>query len=259
MKRALTAVFLSIVVAAGTLWAGVPINERRDLNPDALIELELIAGTVRVTGWDRSEMELTGTLGDNRHKLEITGGKDRLKIEVQLPQGRHEDIEGSDLVLRVPGGSRITVETVSAPITISDMKARIELNSVSGDLEVKGSPREVQLNTVSGKILMDDGASLENASFNTVSGAIESHLNFRSGGSFDFNSVSGSITLHLPRSVSAEFEVTTFSGSIQSDFGDQPVKKSSFLPAEELEFSLGSGGARVKVNSFSGPVRILKD
>jgi len=259
MKRVLTAVFLSTLVAAGTLWAAVPINEHRDLNPDALVEVELVAGAVSVTGWEKSEMELTGTLGDTLQKLEISGGKDRLKIEIRLPEGRHEDIEGSDLVLRVPRGSRISVETVSAPITVSGLKARIELNSVSGNLDVKGSPREVNLNTVSGEITLEDGASLENAKLNSVSGSIDAHLSFRSGGSFEFNTVSGPITLRVPEKVSAEFEVSTFSGSIASDFGDKPIKKSSFLPAEEVEFTLGSGGARVKVNSFSGPVKILRE
>jgi len=259
MKRALTFVFLSTLVAAGALWASVPINERRALNPDALIEVELVAGTVSITGWDKSEMELTGTLGDTRQKLEISGGKDRLKIEVQLPEGGHHDFEDSDLVLRVPKGSRISVDTVSAPITVSGLSAPVELNSVSGNLEVKGSPREVNLNTVSGEITLDDGASLENAKLNSVSGTIDAHINFRSGGSFEFETVSGSITLRLPAKVSAEFEVSTFSGSITSDFGDKPVKKSSFLPAEELEFTVGSGGARVKVSSFSGPVKILKE
>ncbi len=259
MKRALTAVFLSLLFAAGTLWAGVPINERRDLNRDALVEVELVAGTVTVTGWDRSELDLTGTIGDPTHKLNITGGKDRINIEIELPKGTHHDIEGSDLVLRIPTDCRISVNAVSGPISISDLTGRVELNSVSGDLEVKGSPREVELNTVSGRIALDDGASLENATFNTVSGSIDANMDFRSGGSFEFNTVSGPITLALPGRVSAEFEVTTFSGSITSDFGDEPVRHSSFLPSEELEFTLGSGGARVKVNSFSGPIKIVRE
>jgi DUF4097 and DUF4098 domain-containing protein YvlB len=259
MKRALTAVFLGLLFAAGTLWAGIPINERRDLSRDGLVEVELVAGTVTVTGWDKSELELTGTIGDPDHKLNITGGKDRINIEIELPKGTHHDIEESDLVLRVPKGCRLNVQAVSGPISVSDLTGRIELNSVSGDLEVKGSPREVQLNTVSGRIALDDGASLENANFNTVSGTIDANLDFRSGGSFEFNTVSGNITLALPGRVSAEFEVTTFSGNIVSDFGDEPVKKSSFLPSEELEFTLGSGGARVKVNSFSGLIKIVRE
>ena len=259
MKHALTAVFLSVLLAAGALAAEVPINEHRSVNPDALIEVSLVAGTVRITGWEKAEMDLTGFLGDELQKLEITGGKDRLKIEVRLPEGKHHHFEESELVLRVPRGSQISADTVSGPITVSDMKARLELNTVSGDLEVKGSPREVKLNTVSGGITLEDGASLENADFNTVSGPIEAHLNFRSGGSFSFNTVSGPITLRLPGKVSGEFEVSTFSGGITSDFGDKPAKKSSFLPAEELEFTVGSGGARVKVNSFSGPIAIRKE
>jgi len=259
MKRALTVVFLSALVAAGVFAAEVPINEHRPLNPDALVEVEMISGTVRITGWEKQELELTGTLEDDRLKLEITGGKDRLKIEVRYPEGKHHNLGSSNLVLQVPRGSRMSVDTVSAPISASGLKARIELNSVSGDLDVKGSPSEAKLNTVSGEIKLEDGASVENAELNTVSGSIDAHLDFRSGGSFEFETVSGNIILRLPAKVSAEFEVSTFSGSITSDFGDKPVKSSSFLSAEELEFTVGSGGARVKVNAFSGNVKILKD
>jgi DUF4097 and DUF4098 domain-containing protein YvlB len=259
MKHALTAVFLSLLLAAGAYAAQVPISEHRSVNPDALIEVELVAGTVRVTGWEKAEMELTGFLGDDLQKLEITGGKDRLKIEVRLPKGEHHDFEDSELVFHVPRGSQLSVDTVSGDITVSDMKGRLELNTVSGDLNVKGSPREVKLNSVSGDIKLDDGASLENADLNTVSGSIDAHLNFRSGGSFKFGTVSGNVSLRVPAKPSAEFEVSTFSGSITNDFGEEPVKKSSFLPAEELSFTLGSGGARVKVDAFSGEVVIRKE
>ena len=259
MKHALTAVFLCLLLAAGAYAAQVPISEHRSVNPDARIEVELVAGTVRVTGWEKAEVELTGFLGDNLQKLEITGGKDRCKIEVRLPEGEHHDIEDSELVLRVPRGSQIDVDNVSGSITISDVKGRLELNSVSGDIDVKGSPRDVNLNSVSGDIALDDGASLENAELNSVSGSIDAHLNFRSGGSFKFGTVSGDVTLRVPAKASAEIDVSTFSGSITSDFGEEPVKKSSFLPAEELSFTLGSGGARVKVDSFSGTVVIRKE
>jgi len=259
VKHALTALLLTMLLAAGTLWAGVPVNEHRNVAPDALIELTVISGTIRVTGWQKSEMELTGTIGDDGEKLEITGGKDRLKIEVDYEEGEHHDSEGADLEMRVPRGARLKVETISAPITVSEMTAWIDLNSVSGKLEVQGSPKEVKLNTVSGGIVVDDGAGLENLDTNTVSGDIEAHLRFRSGGSFSFNTVSGGIELRLPSNVSADFEASTFSGSIHSDFGGKPEKGSSILPAQNLGFTLGSGGARVKINSFSGPIKIRKE
>jgi hypothetical protein len=249
---------LAGVAASGRLWASVPINEHRDVTPDGLISISLVAGTVEVTGWDKPEVDLTGSLSDDEQKLEITGGKDSLKIEVRMPEKHHYSGE-SNLVLRLPKGSRIDVETVSGDIRVSGMKARVQLNSVSGSLEIKGSPTEVKLNTVSGDIDLDDGESLENADLNSVSGALKAHLRFHPGGSFRFETVSGSITLHLPAGVNADFEVSTFSGSITSDFGDKPAKTSQYLPSQELEFKAGNGGARVKVNAFSGPVRILKD
>ena len=33
--------------------------------PDGEVSVELIAGTIRVIGWDRSEVQVTGTVGDD--------------------------------------------------------------------------------------------------------------------------------------------------------------------------------------------------
>jgi DUF4097 and DUF4098 domain-containing protein YvlB len=258
MKRMLPAAVVTTLLAAGSLWAQVPVNEHRDVKPDALIEVELVTGTIHVTGWDKAEVEVTGTLGDDRQKLEITGGKDRLKIEVELPEGKHHDIGGSDLEIHVPKGCGVNVETVSAPIIVTGMTARVKLESVSGKLQVEESPREVKLSTVSGEIVIEDGTELQVAEVNSVSGSIEASLSFRSGGSFSFETVSGPIILRLPAGINADFNVSTFSGSITNDFGEKPTRKSTYLPAQELEFTAGSGGARVTINAFSGPVKILK-
>ena len=258
MMRAVTALCVFALFGIESLGAAVPINERRDVASDALIEIALVSGSVRITGWDKSEMELTGSLGDEDQRLEISGGKNRLKIEVRLPKNDREP-EPSTLVLRAPRGGRIEVDNVSGPITVADMASRIEINSVSGDLVIKGKPRELTLNTVSGEIKVDDGESVENAEINSVSGSIDARLRFRPGASFAFETVSGGITLRLPDSASAEFEISTFSGGISSDFGDKPVQKSSFLSAKELVFSLGSGGARVEVSSFSGQIKLVKE
>ena len=258
MKRVLTVLCFCALLGSGSLLAAVPVNDRRDVAPDALIEVSLVSGSVQVTGWDRSEMELTGSLGDEDQKLEISGGKSRLKIKVRLPSKEREP-EPSNLVLRVPRGGQIEVENISGPITITDMTARVDVDSISGDVVIKGKPRRLELNTVSGEITVDDGDSLENAEVKSVSGSIEARLRFRPGASFDFETVSGGITLRFPGTASADFEISTFSGDIASDFGGKPIQKSSFLPAKELEFTLGSGGAQVEVSSYRGAIRIVKE
>ena len=63
--------------------AGLSVDETRAVNKDATIRIENLAGTITVTGWDRSEVQITGTLDDQAEKLEITGGGDRLDIEVR--------------------------------------------------------------------------------------------------------------------------------------------------------------------------------
>jgi hypothetical protein len=259
MNRAFAAVLVSLVTGTGAIWAAVPVHETRPVSPDGLVEVKMISGTLRVTGAEGSEVEVTGDLDDDRLKLEVTGSRDHVTIEVKYPERGRGNYGSPDLEVRIPRRCRLEAHTVSAPIAVSDLAARVDLNSVSGRLEVRGSPTATKLSTVSGEIVIEDGATLEDAEVNTVSGPIRASLRFRSGGSFSFDSVSGSIDLRLPAGAGADFDVSTFSGSISSDFGENPKRTSSILPSQELRFSTGSGGARVRAHSFSGSVRIRKD
>jgi DUF4097 and DUF4098 domain-containing protein YvlB len=247
-----------ILLAAGTLTlAGEDIQRKVDASRNGQVEIDNLSGSVRVTGWDRDEVEVTGTLGKGIERLDVERKGDRVIIEVVLPSGRNNRVEGTDLDIRVPRGSEVEVNTVSASIDVSDVNGSLDLNSVSGAVDVEGEPGDVEINNVSGRITVN--ARLDRGDFNTVSGRIEAQLDLTSRSRVDFNSVSGSIDLTVPRGLDADFDVSTFSGRIDCDFGPEPRKTSRFTPGRELEFSTGSGGARVSANSFSGRVTIEED
>ena len=49
------------------------VDETRQVAADAVVTFEGVSGTVVVSGWDRAEVRVTGTLGRRIEKLEITG------------------------------------------------------------------------------------------------------------------------------------------------------------------------------------------
>ncbi len=247
-----------MLLAAGTLTlAGEDIHEKVNASPNGKVEIDNLAGSVRITGWDRDEVEITGTLGKGTERLDVQEKGDRVIIEVVLPGGRNNRIEGTDLEIRVPRGSEIEVSTVSASIDVSDVDGALELDTVSGAVGVQGEPEEVEVGTVSGRITVD--ARLERGEFNTVSGHIEARLDLTSRSRVDFDSVTGHIELTVPRGLDADFEISTFNGRIDCDFGPEPRKTSRYVPGAELNFSTGSGGARVSASSFSGRVTIEEE
>ncbi len=247
-----------MLLAAGTLTlAGEDIHEKVRASPNGKVEIDNLAGSVSITGWDRDEVEITGTLGKGTERLDVQEKGDRVIIEVVLPSGRNNRIESTELNIRVPRGSEVEVSTVSASIDVSDVDGALELDTVSGAVRVKGEPEEVEIGTVSGRITVE--ARLERGSFDTVSGNIEARLDLTSRSRVDFDSVTGHIELTVPRGLDADFDISTFSGRIDCDFGPKPRKTSRYVPGAELNFSTGSGGARVSASSFSGRVTIEEE
>lgn len=280
-----------LVLGAPAAWAGQAVDETVPAEPDARVAINNLAGSVVVTGWNRNEVRVTGTLGDDVERLEVSGGPGSVDIEVKIPEGRHSGRRdlASELEVWVPSGARLSVETVSASIRAEDLNGRLDLQSVSGDVTASGQPEEVELQTVSGEIhlsgldtrvransvsgtieldgvageveaqvvsgdVMVSGDRLERGEFQAVSGDVHFIGDLAPGAHFEAQSHSGDVVLELPASVSARFEVTTFSGDVVNELGPEARRTSRHAPGKELEFSTGSGDARVSVNSFSGKV-----
>jgi hypothetical protein len=292
----------SIVLAAmaAAAWsapvlARTPIDETRTAEPDGVVSVENLIGTVTVTGWSKNEVSVTGYLGEGPEGLTIDRDGDEISIVVEWPDehDRHTTHKDSDsrLEVSVPAGSEVRVEGVNTEVTVAKVNGALQLSTVNGSITVTGSPENVEAETVNGSIDIDaetgevdaetvngritikgshkevsaqtvngdisvNGSGLDSADFGTVSGSIEFTGSLAKRGSFDFETHSGSVILHLPKDTSAEFDVETFSGKIFNDFGPQAEKTSKYAPGYELSFTVGSGSAQVSASSFSGRVEI---
>ena len=109
---------IALALSASPAWAGSAIDKRGPADPTGSVEVSNVAGTVSVSGWDRNEIEVTGELGDGVERLEFTTTDKVTRIKVVLPD-RSYNVEDSDLIIKVPAGSRVSVNTVSADTTVS--------------------------------------------------------------------------------------------------------------------------------------------
>jgi len=259
MKRLVC--ILSVVAIVPLAVAGRQVSETRDAAPGGEVSVELISGSVEFVGWDRDVVEVTGTLGDDVEKLEIESHRDEISIEVVLPRGEHRSMHDADadLVVRLPRGSTVVAESVSADLSFDELTGAIQAESVSGELTIEGSVAEVEASTVSGGIDVRSDAALREGSFESVSGGIDFRAPLSPDGDFSFETVSGSIKLRLPGGTSADFDVETFSGKIDNELGPPAEKTSDLVPGASLRFTLGGGQADVEIESFSGRIEILRD
>jgi len=283
-----------LVLAPVTAFAGSAINERSAADPAGQVEISNTAGSVVVTGWNRNEVEVTGELGDGSERLEFgTAGK-VTRIKVILPKKSY-GVDGSDLIVKVPAGSSLSVNTVSADVRVRGVGGAQRLQSVSADIGTEASTEDVECKTVSGDVTVagngtrglltittvsgdanvTDAAGEVNA--NTVSGnfnlglreTTRSRLRSTSGdltlasrpvadSRFDIESISGDVRLDLAGPPDAEFDVSSFNGEIRNCIGPKPVRTSEYAPGRELRFREGQGSARIRIKTLNGDISVCR-
>ena len=285
------------------LLAAPAIAEDVDMTLNAAAEgnvvISNISGSITVSGWSRSQVEVTGTLGRNVEKLIFERDGDEITIKVKVPGNNgHSHGHGydSDLDIRVPQNSSVDIGTISADIDVTEVNgdqdlssvsgdittestgAVVEVEAVSGDVEIEGdnAAGETRVSTVSGDVALDrlagelsvdtvsgnidvDSGSFVRAEFNTVSGDIEYQAGLDKGGRLDVETVTGGVDIEFSGDVSARFDIDVFNGEIRNCFGPEAERTSKYLPGWELEFTMGSGDGRVDISTVNGDVSICSD
>ncbi len=268
---------------------GTTFDQKASFVPKGVVEIENFTGSIRVAGWDRNEIAVSGRSDGGELELEVSGERASIQVDTPNPHGTR-----SDLDVKVPAGSsleingfqadvgvtgvsgRISIESVNGALTVVGAQGELELNSVNGAVEVSGSSRRVHVEAVNGNVTLKglggsieastvngqlryEGGPLDRASFETVSGELAVQAELGSQARVDLQSVSGPIELLLPAATQARFEVSTFSGAIQNELSpDKPTRRSRFTSESELVFTLGNGGATVDVQSLSGRILLRK-
>jgi DUF4097 and DUF4098 domain-containing protein YvlB len=281
----------ALVVPWSLVHAGKAIHDLRNADPQGEVEIANVSGTVQVEAWNRNEVEVTGTVGDNVERVDVTGAGSRTSIHVlsRRAHGWNSDTE-ADLVIHVPAKSRVSATLVSADLKITgvmgDLKLQtvsgnvtgdaggdvrattvsgnvqltahaakaMEIRTISGDIQLKGGGGDVDLTTVSGTATIEL-AEVTRARFKSISGDVSATLTLLPEGQMESESVSGNVNLTFGNEPSAEFDVQSFSGDIKNCFGPKPVE-SRYGPGSRLEFKNGEGHAHVRINTKSGDVKL---
>lgn len=295
VKRFAIPAGLLLALLATTLpaFAGTPIDKTVAAAANGKVEVSSVAGSIKITAWNRNEIHVTGTLSRDAERLAVEKTGAGVSIRVVLPHVTSGNTEGSQLVIQLPaasqlevhtvsadidagglGGSPVRLESVSGSIALVSKSANIYANSISGDVGVTGSApaAKIEAHSISGKVRIERvngnlGASttsgdiqlagensLQGAKLDTTSGDVQFAATLDANGDYEFHAVSGNVALSLPTVPSATFDVASFSGDIDTNFGPKPRRTSEFTPGKEWHY--GSGNADIRIRTLSGDIRI---
>lgn len=229
------ALIVPVSPAAGTLGAQQQINRRGAVAADVTVEIFSVAGTVRVTGWDRQEIQVQGTLGEGVEGLVFENDHDGVKIRVEISRRRRRDrqrqVGDTHLEIMVPRGASLEIETLAASISVESIDGEVRMESSAGGITYAGGAPRIEADTAAGDIEIiasADGADIDVegvagnvlvqfTSGNVTAGTVTGNLRIIGGriGAGDFESVSGTLYFEGEIGVGAELDFKNFDGTIE--------------------------------------------
>jgi hypothetical protein len=274
--------------------ARVGIERRGAIASDASIRISGAISSLRIIGWDRDSLVITGTMPqgwrfDGGVASGTLGHGRGAKFFVEAPTEVFPT--GAAIEMRVPTRARVWAKSGSADIEVSGVSGGLDLNLVggsvtvnsaprelniesmdgavrvlagaawlrvktaTGDIEVLGGSEDVGLSTVSGTIRVGTGR-YERGKFETVTGDVVYQGDVGYKGSVDLTTHSGRVDLRLSQPPGLELDAATVTGTIENT-----LTKNRPIPGREgrgmeLGFSSGNGDTRIMIRSFKGNVTL---
>src|SRR5215470_4092671 len=132
------------------------------LDKDGRVTLETYKGSVRITGWDRSDVEIAARVesdegcGDSKYQAElvrdtevrIEGGGSSLSIESDYSRvkdrhwgwlfGSCSSLPFVRYTISMPKSARLEIKDYKSGITINDLGAEVRLNTYKGEVRASG-------------------------------------------------------------------------------------------------------------------------
>jgi Putative adhesin len=281
----------SLVVPWSLVHASKSVQQRVAADQQGTVEIVSVAGNVDISGWDRPEVEVTGTVGDQVDHVDLNAANGRVTVHVVASSGSEfGDKTVARLQVHVPARSTVVARLVSADLKLSGVTGEVKLQTVSGDIngdvggdlsattvsgdvkltarnarsidirsasgdiKLTGGGGNVDVNSVSGDIALELG-NVNRGRLKTVSGALAATLTLAPDAQLEGQSVSGDLSFEFTSAPAGDFDIQTFSGDIDNCFGPKPVE-SRYGPGTRLTFKNGEGRARVSAETKSGDVRL---
>lgn len=283
--------FLALVVAVLPIAACAQQTDTTiAVEPNARVQIQNFAGSVRVRAWDRSAVRVVA--GDSRrNEVRVRGQAAALSIttvgksgvpapldyDIMVPRRASLDVSGTYTELSIEGvrgpvsattvqgevtlrggDGVISLKSVEGSVTIQDASGRIEVNGVNKGITLRNIDGDIAAETVNGSILLD-GIESSDVEAETVNGRVTYEGTIRDRGRYRFGSHNGSITVSIPEKVNATIAAVTYQGTFSSRF-DLPngALAPSPGPRRRASFGLGNGSARIEAESFQGNIILAR-
>lgn len=265
-------------------------DQTLDVTKGTRLVLSNNAGEVTVRSWDRDQVRVQASHSE-RERVDIQTADMTLRIrgrasrgpanlidyQVTVPRWMPVNLSGTYLEstiegttaevnvetvhgnVRVVGGSgAIVVRSVEGTITVEKASGKVQATTVNEGIRLSNVSGDMTAETTNGDIVIENAqtTSLEAA---TVNGDVTFNGTMRDGGTYRLTTHGGDIRVGLGGAPNATVFVRTFQGDFNADFPIQlPEGQTARSGSKRFNFTLGTGGARIELQSFNGDIVVAR-
>ena len=252
----------------------------------ASLSVNNFGGGITVHGWNENRVKVHGETG-RRGRVEVSlvgstvvvktgsreGAPSVIDLDITVPvsmaltlNGTYADItvdgvqgaisaETVNGEIEVRGGKgNITLHSIQGSVTLVDASGRIEVNSVNEDVEVSNVTGELKVETTNGEVTLT-GIKSSSVDAGTINGDVTYEGTVNDGGSYSFGSHNGDIAVSIPEGANVTVSAATANGDIDASF---PLSMTSGTGKHRRTFKIGSGSARMELESFQGDIEMRR-
>jgi DUF4097 and DUF4098 domain-containing protein YvlB len=252
----------------------------------ATLSVSNFGGGITIHGWNENRVKVHGETG-RRGRVEVSlvgntvviktgsreGAPSVIDLDVTVPQsmglalsGNYADItvdgvqgpisaETVNGEVNVRGGKGIiTLHSIQGSVTLADASGRIEVNSVNEDVELTNVSGEIKVETTNGGVTLT-GIQSSSVDAGTINGDVIYEGTVNDGGSYSFGSHNGDISVSIPERANVTITTATANGDIDASF---PLTMTGTSTKHRRTFKIGSGSARMELESFQGDIRMRR-
>lgn len=286
-----------LVIGALSAAALVPQTDTIvEANGATRLEVESFQGEIVVRTWERDAVRIQADHSDS-HSIDVERSGGTISVVADVERGLGF-AQGVDYEITAPRGFDLSLSGLALSVDIQGTEGQVEVSTVHGPIRVRGGRESIVLESVNGAIRLEDaqgdmevtgvaggvtvtncagdlhaesfggaltleGITSSDVEAGTVGGTLRYDGSIEDGGRYTFGSHGGQIWLTLPSNINAQFEVLSLAGDVDVQYPGieaRPTRREGFpgLRSKELRFELGSGSARIEVETFGGTVHILR-
>jgi hypothetical protein len=251
------------------------------------------AGEVVVRSWDQERVKIVANHGsretvtadtsDNTLRIRtVRTGNSRgpgglVDYQITVPRWMPVNLSGTYLDATIEGtAAEVTVETVhgnakvtggngnvslrsvEGVITVDKANGRVQATTVNEGIRITNSQGEITAETTNGDIFIDNAQTSALEAY-TVNGEVTFNGTIRDNGVYKLGTHNGDIRVGLGGANNATIFVRTFQGDFSADFPVQlPDGQNARSGSKRFNFTLGSGSARIELQSFGGDIVLAR-